>query len=357
MRRTIPLLSGLAILGVIFNHANWHALRAFAAGQIGGYPYIVTDQIGKFAIVGFLFIAGYFSAYATNAGKTDLRWEVVRARLLGLLWPWLFWAIFFTLAQAIQGGEFSPEKLPGELLYNLFIQYYFIPLLMFYYLLAPAISHWARFNARSLLWVSAILQVVGIGLFYLRVYWPGFPPALQPWIDVGPLQYLRFAFAFPLGMFAGMFPQRVKEPLAKLKRPLPWLVLVFFGLSAIESGFAYHYGAQNPAVWSIGGDQTRLSAALFSLAFVACFIVYENIKLPLNNQLIKMGTRSYGLYLSHYVILGILGKVLQRILPDALQQGWLIFPTLFILTAVLAMLLMEIVARSPFKRIYRYIFG
>jgi fucose 4-O-acetylase-like acetyltransferase len=174
VRRTIPLLSGLAILGVIFNHANWHALRDFVPGDPAGYPYILTDQIGKFAIVAFLFIAGYFSAYATSGGKKDLSWNVVRARLMGLLWPWLIWSIFFTLAQTFQGRAFSLE----ELLRNLFIQYYFIPLLMFYYLLAPGVARWARTNARSLLITAAIIQLVGIGVFYLRVYWSGFPPEL-----------------------------------------------------------------------------------------------------------------------------------------------------------------------------------
>lgn len=352
MRRTVPLLSGLAILGVIFNHANWHALREFSPGDPAGYPYLVTDQVGKFAIVAFLFIAGYFSAYATSGGKKDLSWSIVRARLLGLLWPWLVWSIFFTLAQIFQGRTISLE----EFLRNLFIQYYFIPLLMFYYLLAPAVARWARTNAGSLLIGAAAIQLLGIAVFYLRVYWPDFPTVLKPWIDIGPLQYLRFAFAFPLGMVAGIYPKQIKATLAGWKRPLPWVLLVLFILSALETFWAYNYAASHPAVWPMGGDQTRLTAALFSLAFVACFIVFDSIKVPIQKRITKLGTRSYGLYLSHYVILGILGKLFQYVLPASIP-GWIIFPLLFVLTTVLAAALMEFVVRSPAKPIYKYVFG
>ena len=353
MRRNVPLLSGLAILGVIFNHANWHVLRDFAPGDPTGYPYILTDQIGKFAIVAFLFIAGYFSAYATSGGKKDLSWKVVQARLLGLWWPWLIWAVFITLAQTFQGRAISLE----ELLRNLFIQYYFIPLLMFYYLLAPFVARRARTNARNLLITAAVIQIAGIGLFYLRVYWAGFPSGLASWVDIGPLQYLRFAFSFPLGMVAGMFPKQTKEALERFKPTLPWLLALTFLISALESGWTYHIAAENPALWPIGGDQTRISAAVFSLVFVICFIVFERIEVPLNNQITKLGTRSYGLYLSHYVILGILGKLFERFLPPILSPGWLVFPLLFLLTTVLAATMMEIVARSPAKPLYKYIFG
>ena len=248
MRRTIPVLRGLAILGVVFNHANWHVLSRYPAGEIGGIPFIAFDQVGKFAIVAFMFIAGYFTAYATSGGKRDLSWGIVRARLENLLWPWLIWAAIFMAGQFVQGRPLSV----AEYARTLFIQYYFIPLLMFYYLLAPAIARWARTNSRSLLIIAAVVQIVGIVVFYLRVYWPSFPPALHSWIDIGPLQYLRFAFAFPLGMVAGIHPKETKTVLEPWKRPLPWMLLVLFILSAAETIGAYTYAADHPSIWPMG---------------------------------------------------------------------------------------------------------
>jgi peptidoglycan/LPS O-acetylase OafA/YrhL len=158
-------------------------------------------------------------------------------------------------------------------------------------------------------------------------------------------------------MVAGMMPKQVKAVTGGWKPVMPWLLIVAFILSALESAWAYNSAVENPAVWPIGGDQTRLTTAIFSLVFAACFMVYEQIKLPMSKRITKLGTRSYGLYLSHYVILGILGKVFDLVLPESLNQGWLVFPLLFILTTVLAAALMEIVARSPAKPLYKYVFG
>jgi len=350
LRKTIPILYGLAILGVIFNHANWHVLREFPPGDPQGYPFVVFDQIGKFAIVGFMFIAGYFIAYATSGGRRDLSWQIIVARLRNLLWPWLIWSIIMAVGQALQEHSLSP----GSILANLFIQYYFVPLLIFYYLLAPFIARWAKTHTRALLVGAAIVQILAMALFYARVYWSGFPADFNSWIDLGPLQYLRFAFYFPFGVVCGMFPQMVKTPLLRFKPVLPWLTLLFFGLSATESLIAYHLG---DSYWPIGSDQTRLSATLFSITFILCFVAFDNIPVPFSRTITKLGAHSYGLYLSHYLMLGLTARAITAIVPWVATQGWLYLPLLFVLTVALCRGLMESVARLPTKRFYRYLFG
>lgn len=350
MRRTIPVLRGLAILGVVFNHANWHVLSRYPAGEIGGIPFIIFDQVGKFAIVAFMFIAGYFIAYATSGGQRDLSWGIVRARLENLLWPWLIWSAIFMAGQVVQGRSLSLAEYGRTLI----VQYYFIPLLMFYYLLAPFVARWAKNHTAALLIGAAAIQLASIGLFYARVYMPGFPNALKSWIDLGPMQYLRFAFYFPFGVVCGMFPRQVRAPLERLRSLLPWLTALLFGLSIVEAALAYNGGS---GVWPIGGDQTKLSSALFSTALVLCFIVYDRLKLPLNRTIINLGTLSYGLYLVHYLFLGIIAEVIQRFLPLLDALDWLLLPLLFALTVALSVSLMQVAARLPIKRIYRYLFG
>jgi len=348
--RTIPLLSGLAILGVILNHSNWHVLKTFNPGDPSAYPFIVIDQYGKLAIAAFLFIAGYFAAYATSGGKRPLSWTIVRSRIIGLLWPWMIWSVLMTIGQSFQGRPLSIK----ELISNLFVQYYFIPLLIVGYLLAPYFVQWAKNNVKKLLFVAALLQLVSIAIFYLRVYWESFPPVLDPWVDIGPLLYLRFSIYFPFGISAGMYPKKVSDTLSPIKSFLPWLALFFYGLAAVEAIFAYELGA---AYWPRGNDQTKLTSALFSITFILCFLAFNRIQLPYQKLLKKLGTRSYGLYLSHYVILGVWAKLVVWILPEPLSSGWIVLPLLFFGTAAFAMLLMEFVSRSPIKRLYPYIFG
>ena len=350
MRRAIPVLRGLAILGVVFNHANWHILSEFAPGAPVGYLFIVTDQIGKFAIPAFMVISGYFTAYAASGGKRDLPWSVIRTRLETLLWPWLLWSLVMMAGQFLQGQGVSLVEFARKL----FIQYYFIPLLFFYYLLAPLIVRLARRDIVRLLVLSAILQLLGIGLFYGRVYWSDFPAGLKSWVDLGPLQYLRFAFYFPCGLACGMFPRAIREGMNRLRSVLPGVMLLLFALSVFEAALAYRMGG---TVWPIGGDQTKLTSALFSTALIACFAAYDRLTVPFQRVITQLGTRSYGLYLAHYPILGLSAKLIHRLTPALAAQRWLLFPTLFAVTLALSMLLMETISRLPAKRFYHYLFG
>lgn len=350
MRRTIPILRGLAISGVVLNHANWHVLSQFTAGEARGYPFVVLDQIGKFAIPAFMFIAGYFIAYATSSGKRDLPWQVIRTRLQNLLWPWLIWSVILVIGHFFQGWPLSLTVF----LRTLITQYHFVPLLIFYYLLAPLIARRVKSHTSALLIGAAAIQLLAVALFYARVYHPNFPGALKSWVDLGPLQYLRFAFYFSFGVVCGMFPRRIKDFLVRFKPILPWLTLLLFNLSTVETALAYNVGGR---VWPIGGDQTKLSSALFSTAFVLCFVAFDRLKVPFNRTVSKLGTYSYGLYLCHYPFLGIIAKVIRGIEPWVFSQGWLFLPLLFALTIVLSMLLMEGVARLPTRRFYRYLFG
>ena len=350
MRRTIPILRGLAILGVVLNHANWHVLSQFQAGDARGYLFLALDQIGKFAIPAFMTIAGYFIAYATSGGKRDLSWQIIRVRLVGLLWPWLIWSAIMMIGQSFQGSSIS---LPA-FLRILIVHYYFIPLLALYYLIAPLVVKLARRNTRMLLVGAAIVQLLAIALFYARVYHPRFPGALNSWVDIGPLQYLRFAFYFPFGVVCGMSPRAVKNTLTRFKSALPWLTLLLFGLTIVETVSIYNAGGE---IWPIGGDQTKLSSALFSTALVLCFTIFDKLTTPSVRTVKKLGTHSYGLYLCHYPILGIVAIIIERVVPWVASQGWLFLPSLLILTITLAMLMMNSVARLPIKHLYRYLFG
>jgi peptidoglycan/LPS O-acetylase OafA/YrhL len=350
LRRNAPLLRGLAILGVLLNHANWHALSQFAAGTWQGYPYIILDQVSKMAVAAFVLIAGYFVAYATSGGKRDLSWQIVRARVDNLLWPWLVWSIIFGAGQFLQR---EPVSLAG-LLSTLVVHYYFVPLLIVYYLLAPLFVRWARTSTRAFLIGTALVQLASIGLFYLRIYLPGFPAVLRSWIDIGPIQYARFAFFFAFGLVCGMFPAAVKEKLSRVAGALPWLTVLFYVLSVLEAILAYHVGS---AAWPIGNDQTKLSSSLFSASLGLCFAAFPQLKFPLSRAINKVGTYSYGLYLAHYPVLGLLAAIVKRFAPGVAVKGWLLVPILFGLTLVVTVGAMELISRLPNKRIYRYVFG
>ena len=353
MRRTIPLLSGLAILVVLLNHVTWHILRDYTPGManlLPALPYIILDQIGKFAVPAFVFTSGYFIAYTTSDGRKDLKWSVVQARLLGLIWPWLIWTAIFSLMQVLNNIQLDWKII----LSNFFIQYYFIPLLLEYYLLAMIVVPLAKTHMRELLLGAAILQLALIAVFYARVYLPSFPPEWYPYVDIGPVRDLRFVFFFPLGIAAGMHLRELRNWLISLKAAMPYLIIFFFVLQSIEAAAAFSMG---PQFFPIGADQTRLSSALFALSVLLTFSLYERIPMPFHKFITFAGANTFGYYLSHYIILGALDRVLMMVVPWLGAVDWLQLPVLFAGLLAISTGMMEAVKRLPVKRFYRYVFG
>lgn len=353
MRRTIPLLSGLAILVVLLNHVTWHILRDYTPGLahlLPALPYIVIDNLGKFAVPAFVFTAGYFISYTTSEGRHPLKWSVVQARLLGLLWPWLIWTTIFTLAQVATDRELTFRLV----LENLFIQYYFVPLLLEYYLLSVIVVPLAKTHLKQLLWGAAILQLALIGVFYARIYWPGFPPEWFPYIDLGPVRDLRYVFFFPLGVAAGMRLRDLRAWLSWLKPVMPYLILFFFILQTAEAIAAFSMG---PQYYPIGADQSRLSSALFALAVLLTFALNERVNLPLSKFISSASTRTFGYYLSHYLVLAIMDRVLVSVVPWLTDIDWLQLPVLYVGLVAIITGILELARRLPVKQYYRYVFG
>jgi surface polysaccharide O-acyltransferase-like enzyme len=348
--RNLPFLSGLAILAVVLNHANWHVLEQFAAPSWQVFFFIATDQICKFAVSAFIFVAGHFIAYATNGGKRDVQWSTVRARVIGLLWPWLIWSAVLVILHAFEGRPFSLV----QYLNNLFIQYYFIPLLIVFYLVSPLFVRWLKMDlTKTLLWTGAI-QLIAMALFYARIYLPAFPDALNSFIDIGPAEPFRYLIFFALGIVSGIYPVLIKKRLAPWKPWLPWILAGAYILACTESSLAF---LTNGNVWPIGADQTKITSVLVSTVLILCFLAFDNIQLPYKRALTLLSKNSYGIYLTHYIILGVLFKLIEMFAPWLVTQYALLLIILWTITVAGCMVLLELTARLPSKRFYRYLFN
>ncbi len=361
-RRNIPLLSALSIIGVVLNHAVWQVLSTIPAGAGEGYAYLPLDQMGKIAIPVFMFIAGYFIAYATSNGRKPLAWSVVRARIGKLFWPWVLWALIWlgmqVSAQVLglrSGGEPLGFNIRSILL-ALFAQYYFIPMLMVYYLAAPLLVSIARRSLRTLLILVLLLQLAGVGLFYFQVYAPHtLAPGLRGgnWLDVTLLQYLRFAIYFPLGLASGMNPAAF-APLLRWRKALPWLTALAFGFAILESSVAYRFLGRN---WQHGDSHVKVTSMLFSLGLIFCFMVYPGIPVPARwRKLVRnLSTNTYGLYLAHYVVLAVLDKIIARFLPPSVPVQILYIFLLVAATLGISLWMIRLSTRS--KRLHDALFG
>ncbi|MEI2692494.1 MAG: acyltransferase [Anaerolineae bacterium] len=252
MIRRLLQLNGLAILGVILFHAaGWGFVAMFAwqaryaasvtpdfdpTGSAAYFALRLMEQLAVFAIPAFLFVSGYFVAFATRRDQRTVGWNVIGARIKGLAIPYLIWSVaLFTLA-ALQGQVFTPTQyLIGLLTGQANPAYYYVPLLIQFYLLAPLLVPLARRRWRLLLLATALIQLTVQVLYFPTLYNVAAPAALEPFVDVLPkwLFPVRI-FWFTLGMVAGFHLAELKALLARIKWPALIAAILLIPLGVIE---------------------------------------------------------------------------------------------------------------------------
>ena len=130
--RRLPVLRGLAILAVVCNHAvGWGYIAMFwwtpryrdvvsvpNYDRLGSLPYyglLVVQQLALFSVPAFLFMSGFFVAYAARASSPTLSWKVTRKRITDLLWPYLVWSLVIFVGDALQGQKYTLVEYVGRL--------------------------------------------------------------------------------------------------------------------------------------------------------------------------------------------------------------------------------------------------
>jgi peptidoglycan/LPS O-acetylase OafA/YrhL len=362
----------LAILAVAANHSAargfiamfwWvHRYRPVAApnfDQMGTLPYyglVAVQQLAQFCIPAFLFISGFFIAYAARGNPPTLSWKVVRTRIANLLWPYLIWSVVFYGAAVLEGrvlgndagyslAEFFERLLTGGVV----PPYFFVPLLIQFYLLSPFMARLGKSRPRLLLAVFALLQLAITAVSYLRLFDIAVPETLKSsgWV------FVHWAFFFPFGVVCGFHQRRFVQALSRYKRWLLVAVMVFAILSVVESEVLYQttqdYG------WARG--HLKFSIFFFGLAFNLYFLAIDTRSLPFTRTVEQMGSRSYGIYLLHVPVQDLLGRIIYHIAPFLLAHQILYQPLLLVFSVGVPFALMAAVQKSPAKKYYHLLFG
>jgi membrane-bound acyltransferase YfiQ involved in biofilm formation len=371
MTKRVFLLMGVATLAVVLSHAaSWGQIALFdwadryravtvpnydALGSVTDYVLVIIRQLATFAVPGFLFCSGFFVAYAARGSRAAFGWKMVRTRLIDLLIPYLLWTGLSFGLDALQGntltsGEYIARFITGDPLHS---GYYFVILVTQFYLLSPWIILLAQRHPRRLLIITAAIQFCSIGVKYLILIFPNNPglPAIT-WLST---QWLGFAwiFFFAAGVSAGFHTERFRLYLSRWRRVLPIALLILAVLGVVEPEVIYR-------VTGIEWRNVPLTFAsnLYALIGVLTFLSDERILSRFSTRLYRLGSKSYGIYLVHQKTLEFGARAIRQIAPWILAQPVLLLtPILFALGLGVSWLLMQLVARSPARIYYRYLFG
>ncbi len=354
LMKRLAWLGAASIVAVVINHAVQWGLTLMRWG--GGpaldtdlpplmyYTLISLERLATFCVPAFLFISGFFLAFVARGPGAEIGRRVLQPRLFDLAVPYLIWSLVMFAIDAVWGIVFTPRQYLWKLLHGGALgPYFFVPVVAQVYLLSPWLLRALKTRPRATVGVALALQA-GVGLvvysgvlgtsralWYLALPWVGF---------------------FVLGMAASLQLDALKGLLAR-QRPLVFAAALSLGVLAIvEADIGYRL---------TGNTSWRDTAftwigSLYSLAVIAAVLAGEG-RLPFARAAQYLSTRTYGIYLTHALVLTVLGSLFAQAVPGLLAQGWWVWLPLAAAALGLPLLVMHLVARLRRPRLYRTVFG
>lgn len=370
MIRRLFLLNGLAIIAVVANHAtfwgfealfNW-SYRYLPAGDVSHseqldtliyYGLLITIQkLAEFSVPSFLFVSGFFFTYASRGNGQALDWKIIKTRLTNLLIPYIIWSILIFLTEWLKSclQTCQSDSLSMYVAKLAFGQaaapYYYIPLICQYYLLAPFLVRFAKTQWKLMLLISAGIQLIAKILLYLHFFNINL---LGANIITLPQLFPNTIFYTSLGVVAGFHLQGLRQWLACIKWSLLVITVICGISSCVEGWFLYRF--------NLGGERTTLLTSFYAVAFILCYLAFENSTIPFAKIISEFGSKSYGLYLIHPKVGDFVARGIYYLAPMLLAMP-ILFQVILIISGIgIPFLIMTLVARSKMQVTYRYLFG
>ncbi len=370
MVRRLLLLNGLAILGVILFHASgWGFVAMFSwthrylpvtspnydlVGSPAYYILRVIEQLVVFSIPAFLFVSGYFIAFAAGRQQSTISWSIIGARIKNLLIPYLVWSFVVLVLYFFEGKRYTPvEYLRLLLTGETNPAYYYVILLSQFYLISPFLVPVARERWKLLLVVTALIQLSVQLLQYPTLLGLELPAAFQPFIDVVPKWFFPARiFWFSFGMVFGFHLQQFKAWVIQFKWTLLAILLFTFVLGLPEWELYFRMSGSG---W-LNPRETFIDT-IYAAAFLLTFIAFDGLAVPFSKQISDLGVKSFGIYLVHSPVMEYTARAIYHLAPWLLAYQILLQPILIVLGLAVPLLLMAAVKRSPARGAYQYLFG
>ena len=348
MGRQLGAISGLAMALIVLNHAIHLGL---VVPFDLGYPDLpirvenflsILQAFGAYAVPAFLFISGSFVAYAARGEPPQLSRKFLVSSLKHILVPYIIWSLFSYLFYYLKAGSSYTWT---DILRNLLVgfPYHFIPLLAFYYAASPVLVRLIRRSPFIVIGLISLYQ-----LFLMNIIYSGVLGFISPeWTRYAAIPVLKQTMAdwgiyFPLGMAYGLNSRAFSAWSQKFGWAL-WIITVGIFVLGMLDGFRI--------------IAVPLARLLSPLPFILIVPGISRGAIPLVKTLEHIGRRSYGLYLTHRLVLELVLIVIQLAIPVLFTLPVLLFPLLFTTGLIIPLWAMDLFARAPTKRVYRYIFG
>jgi peptidoglycan/LPS O-acetylase OafA/YrhL len=357
------LLNGLAALMIGFHHGTAYAISALIGWTGNAFEVVLPNdapitsfsysflwavrQLDSFGVPAFLFVSGYFVSFLASREKTRLTLGMLLPRIKILLIPFALWTVIrFGLIRQLQSD-------PMLLLQDVLDTYYYIPLLIQLYILSPVLAPLARRNWRLLLVIAALLQFSGEAGRYLKAMEIAFP-GVDLLVLVTPRWFFpTHIFFFSLGIVFGVHIKAASVWLPKYRWHLLFVVVVSVALTIVEHKLVAAYMGRE---W-MGRTFDTFSRLTYASTFSLCFVAFHQAQMPFSKQLVEIGARSLGVYLMNTPVVYVAGVFFYHFMPWLLNIPLLYFAIQTVLGVGVPLIIMEVVRRTPIRRVQQYAFG
>ena len=375
MDRKLFLLSGLAIVAVVCNHAagwGYPYTDSTLTGLIRYYFILFVQNASVFAVPAFLFVSGAFSTFShraipANTGQSlgqvlkAVDWKAIRPRLIDILAPYLFWSVVVFGINALNGQVLSPTKYAWELLHGAALyEYYFVPMICQFYILAPIFVWYARSRPMALLLVSAAVQLLMSGLPGLAMMWPN-----RQLLNIlsGGFHWAFFGswmLFYTAGVLYGTYWPKLKPILIRHR----WRLLFASAVLAVVTTAETHILSSaahllpNASVWlTIYFAPLTIPSTLYGIVCALTFVGMSATWQFVPRLVSYLSTRTFGIYLVHILILEAAAGLLKMLVPAIILEPVLYVAVLVGAGVAVPVLLMLALSKSPMRKYQRYIFG
>ena len=364
-------LNGLAIVAMVAHHAigysttamiwwadRWRPVSVPNYDQLDTLFYdllLVIGKLANFAVPAFLFASGVFATYMLHgASDQGQRWKRVGPRVLGLLTTYMIWQVMYAVYRPLNGESLTWRILAQDVVVG--GRFWFVYFLAQLYLLSPLLMRMAKHRPKLLLTVSALPVAGYIGVYYLTV------AKLLSGADTSLLDYLVYDMPFDYwpklllffvgGMVCGMRLGEVRAWTHRYRWPLLAATVVLAGLALLESEIVY----RNTEWYEFWSGFSSIPGMLYVVSFIFCFLGFSDARILGFSHVYEIGKASLGIYLANRFVLEFTARALQKFAPRSLAYPAVFYLLLVISAVEVPILARWVIAKSPARRLNRYLF-
>lgn len=368
MTRKLLFLNGIAIIFAVYHHSIYWAVTAinywghrFVGGptpELLSTPNIfslflrITDQIAGVAVPAFLFVSGFLYSFSMNNQTIPQSYRFIQKRILYLLFPYIIWSTITVVFRMIEGKSYTVlELIRVYLLGEADGPFYYVPLIIQMIIISPFLFKAIKKYPGGMFAITFVIQILSSILWYFKIL-EITPPQSLNFLNFFKSSYLlSHLLWFVIGMVFFIHRQSINNFLRTYRWGFLFLITLTFFIGQLELQQLMNL---NGSSW-INSQASIVTRAFYSLLILAFAIWGENTISGSKIEII--GSRSYGIYLSHIITIEICARLIYHLVPYLLGQTILFLGILVFVGIGIPLFAMKLSRLSLFKAAYSYLWG